>query len=68
MNQQFQSWRTEKGQTRWLMKLVEAMERFSSPQWRARPIDPLELAAIRAQLARSAQAYPLYGSRFTLQN
>jgi hypothetical protein len=67
MNQQLQSWRTGKGQTLWLMKLVEAMERLSSPEWRTRPIDRLELAAIRAQLARPATQQARI-SRFALRN
>jgi hypothetical protein len=68
MNQQFQSWRTGKGQTLWLLGLVDAMEKFSSSDWRANRIDRLELAAIRAQLARPATAYPAHISRFSLRN
>ena len=36
----------------WLSMLVEAMERFSAPEWRNAPCDAMELAALRAQLAR----------------
>lgn len=47
--------------------LVEAMEKFSRPEWRAVPCDERDLAALRAQLARPAAAYPAYGSRFSLR-
>jgi len=63
-----QSWRTGKGQTAWLSRLIEAMEKFSRPEWRARPLDRLELAAVRARLAQPAMAYPAYASRFSLRN
>jgi hypothetical protein len=68
MSRQTQSWRTGNGQTAWLSRLIEAMEKFSRPEWRARPIDRLELAAVRARLARPATAYPAYPSRFSLRN
>jgi hypothetical protein len=61
-----QSWRTAKTQTLWLSMLVDAMEKFSRPEWRARPCDRLELAAVRAHLARPAA--PAYVSRFNLRN
>ena len=65
MNQQLPSWRTAKGQTLWLAMLIEAMEKFSRPERRARPVDRLELAAVRARLAQPATAY---ASRFALRN
>ena len=68
MNQQLPSWRTAKGQTLWLSKLIEAMEKFSRPEWRSRPVDQLELVAVRARLAQPAIAYPAYASRFSLRN
>jgi hypothetical protein len=68
MNQQLQSWRTGKGQTLWLLRLVDAMEKFSSPEWRAHPIDRLELAAIRARLTHPASAHQPYASRLGLRN
>jgi hypothetical protein len=68
MDQQIQSWRTGRGQTLWLSMLVEAMERFSAPEWRNVPRDAVELAALRAQLARPAAPYPMFGSRFSLRN
>jgi hypothetical protein len=68
MNEQLQSWRTGKGQTLWLSRLVDAMEKFSGSDWRGHRIDRLELAALRAQLARPATAYPAYASRFSLRN
>jgi len=67
MNEQLQSWRSGKGQTLWLLRLVDAMEKFSDPQWRAHRPDRIELAAIRAQLAR-VTAYPAQASRFSLRN
>jgi hypothetical protein len=68
MGQQHQSWRTGSGQTLWLSRLVDAMEKFSRPEWRAIPCDRLELAAVRAQLARPAAPYPVYVSHFSLRN
>jgi hypothetical protein len=65
MKQQLPSWRSAKGQTLWLAMLVEAMEKFSRPEWRARPVGRLELAAVRARLAQPAMAY---ASRFSLRN
>jgi hypothetical protein len=44
------------------------MEKFSRPEWRALPLDRLELAAVRARLAQPAMAYPAYVSRFSLRN
>jgi hypothetical protein len=68
MSSQLPTWRTEKGQTLWLSMLIEAMEKFSRPEWRERPVDRLEHAALRARLARPAMAYPAYASRFSLRN
>jgi len=68
MSRQLQSWRTGKGQTAWLSRLIEAMEKFSRPEWRARPVDQLELAAVRGRLAQPAMAHPAYASRFSLRN
>ena len=68
MSQQRQSWRAAQGEKLWLSMLVDAMEKFSRPEWRALPCSRLELAAVRAQLARPAAAYPAYGSRFSLRN
>jgi hypothetical protein len=68
MGQQLQSWRTVSGQTLWLSMLVDAMEKLSRPEWRAVPCDRLELAALRAQLARPAAAYSAYASHFSLRN
>jgi hypothetical protein len=68
MSSQLPTWRTEKGQTLWLSMLIEAMEKFSGPEWRARPVDRLEHVALRARLARPAMAYPASASRFSLRN
>jgi hypothetical protein len=68
MSQQLPSWRTEKGQTLWLSMLIEAMEKFSRPEWRARPVDQLERAALRARLGKPAISRHTYASRFSLRN
>jgi hypothetical protein len=68
MNQQLPSWRTQSGQTLWLSNLIAAMEKLSRSEWRARPLDPLELAAVRAHLARPAMVHSTCGSRFSLRN
>jgi hypothetical protein len=68
MSQQLPSWRTGKDQTLWLSRLIEAMEKFSRAEWRSRPVDRLELAAVRARLALPASAYSSYASRFSLRN
>jgi hypothetical protein len=68
MGQQLQPWRSEKGQTRWLSMLIDAMEKVSRPEFRAVPCDRSVLAAVRAQLARPASPYALGASRFSLRN
>jgi len=68
MGQQLQSWRTGSGQALWLSMLVDTMEKFSRPEWRAVPCGDVELAAVRAQLAQPAAAYPAYASCFSLRN
>jgi hypothetical protein len=68
MNQQLQPWRTGRAQTLWLLRLVEAMEKISSADWRTHRIDRVELAAFKAQLARAATGHPVYGSRFIPRN
>jgi hypothetical protein len=68
MSSQLPTWRTEKGQTLWLSMLIEAMEKFSRAEWRSRPVDRLELAAVRSRLAQPATAYSSYASRFSLRN
>jgi hypothetical protein len=68
VNQQLPTWQTAKGQTAWLSRLIEAMEKFSRPEWRACPVDPLELVAMRARLARPAMIHRAYGSRPSLRN
>jgi hypothetical protein len=66
MSQQLPSWRTEKGQTLWLSRLIEAMEKFSRPDWRARPVDRRERVALVARLGQPAMA--CRASRFGLRN
>jgi len=68
MSQQLPEWRTSNGQTAWLSRLIDAMEKFSRPEWRSRPVEPLELLATRARLARPALLHPAYGSHFSLRN
>lgn len=68
MNHQLSSWQTQSGQTLWLSSLIAAMERVSRPEWRAAAVDPLELVAVRAHLARPAMVHSAGGSRFSLRN
>jgi hypothetical protein len=68
MGQQLQSWRSGTGQNSWLSRLVDAMEKFSRPEYRAVACDPLVRAALSAQLARPAAPYAHGASRFSLQN
>ena len=68
MGQQLQRWEPGTGEKLWLSMLIEAMEKFSRPEWRARPVDRLEYVALRARLARPAMAYPAYASRLSLRN
>jgi hypothetical protein len=68
MSQQLSTWQTATGQTYWLSRLIDAMEKFSRAEWRAHPVDPRELQAIRARLAQPALLHPAYGSRFSLRN
>jgi hypothetical protein len=68
MSRQLPSWRTGNGQTAWLTRLIEAMEKFSRPEWRALPPDRRELATVRARLAQPAMAHPAAASRFGLRN
>ena len=68
MSQQLSSWRTQKDQTLWLSILIDEMEKFSRPEWRSRPVDRRELAALSARLGRPAMAHPAYASRFSLRN
>lgn len=71
MDQQFSqqsSWRSGKGQTLWLTRLIDTMEKLSRPEKRALPVDRRELKAVRAHLSRPAAAFPAYGSRFSLRN
>jgi hypothetical protein len=68
MNQQLPSWRSQRSQTLWLSRLIEAMEQLSRPERRARPVGSLELVAARARLAQPAVAHPAYRSYFSLRN
>jgi hypothetical protein len=69
MSQQFPSWRTQKDQTQWLSMLIGAMEKFSRPEWRGRPVDRRQRRALRARLARPAMTCPAaHASRFRLPN
>ena len=68
MSQQLQPWKTGRAQTLWLLRLVEAMEKISSADWRTHGIDRVELAACKAHLTRAATGRPVYGSCFSLRN
>ena len=48
--------------------LIDTMEKISRPEFRSVPCDRTVLAAVRAQLARPASAYPHYASHFSLRN
>jgi hypothetical protein len=49
-----------------LSVLIDTMEAIAQPEVRARPHDPLLLAAVRAQLAQPAISYG--ASAFSLRN
>jgi hypothetical protein len=68
MNQQLQPGKAGRVQTLWLLRLVDAMEKISSADWRTQQIDRVELAAFQAHLARAATGHLVYGSRFSLRN
>jgi hypothetical protein len=68
MGQQIQSWRSGDGGKLWLSRLIDAMEKISRPEFPSLPCDRSVLAAVSAQLARPASAYPHYGSHFSLRN
>lgn len=65
---QLPSWRSQRSQTLWLSRLIEAVEQISRPERRARPVGSLELLAVRARLAQPAATHPAYRSRFSLLN
>jgi hypothetical protein len=68
MSQPIPSWRTDQGQTLWLSRLIETMEKFSRPDWRSRPVDRLDRIAMVARLGQPAMAYATFTSRFNLRN
>ena len=72
MVQQAGVWRSADGERRWLSKLIGAMERVSSPEFRATPRDPKIMSALRVQLARPVSPYPYWyaptGADFSLRN
>jgi len=68
MGQQLRSWRSGDGETRWLSTLVDTMEMISRRDLRDAPCDRRVLAALRAQLARSASPYAIGTSHFSLRN
>jgi hypothetical protein len=68
MGQRIQPWRSGDGSKLWLSMLIDTMEKISRPEFRSVPCDRTVLAAVRAQLARPASAYPHYASHFSLRN
>jgi hypothetical protein len=68
MGQRIQPWRSRDGSKLWLSMLIDTMEKISRPEFRSVPCDRTVLAAVRAQLARPASAYPHYASHFSLRN
>ncbi len=55
-NKGLQAWRSGKGERQWLSRLIETMEQIARPDVRARPVDRLVLAKVRAQLGRLASS------------
>jgi hypothetical protein len=68
MSLQLPVWRSATSQTVWLSRLIDAMEKFSRPEWRSMPVDGVELASVRARLARPAMVYPIYANPLGLKN
>ena len=68
MGQQLQPWRSGNGEKLWLSMLIDAMEEVSRPEFRRVSCDRSMLAAVSAQLAQPASAYPYYASHFSLRN
>jgi hypothetical protein len=68
MGQQLRPRRSENGRDLWLSMLIDAMEEASRPEIRAMRCDIALLAAVKAQLARSASPRTCYASGFSLRN
>ena len=68
MGQQLQQWRSAGGEKLWLSMLIDAMEEVSRPELRSRPCDRQVVAAMYAQLSRSAVPYAHQGSDFGLRH
>ncbi|MCA1452318.1 hypothetical protein I6F35_03680 [Bradyrhizobium sp. BRP22] len=68
MSQRFHIRRSEQDDRRWLSMLIDAMEETARPEIRNVPCDKQARAAVEAQLARPAVAYPWYGSFFSFFN
>jgi hypothetical protein len=69
MGQPVQVWtdgKTRDGERVWLSTLVDAMERLSRPELRAKPCDGVALEKLRAQLALPASIR--FVSPFSLRN
>ena len=67
MAQQLRTWRSEGGDRRWLVALVDAMEDAARPEPR-RPFEPTLIAAVSAHLARPTSVPAYYGSAYSLRN
>jgi hypothetical protein len=59
MGQRLQPWRSGDGERLWLSMLIDAMEEVSRPEFRSVSCGRSVLAAVSAQLAQPASAYPL---------
>jgi biotin-(acetyl-CoA carboxylase) ligase len=68
MGQRLQPWRSGDGERLWLSMLIDAMEEVSRPEFRSVSCGRSVLAAVSAQLAQPASAYPYYASHFSLRN
>jgi hypothetical protein len=68
MGQQLQPRRSGEGERLWLSMLIEAMEKFSRPEFPSLPCDRTVLATVKAQLARPSAPYCYRASPFSLRN
>jgi hypothetical protein len=68
MGQALHTWRSGSEQRAWLSMLIDAFEEVSRPEMQAVACDSHVLAALRAQLARSASVYGPYASPYGLRH
>lgn len=68
MGQALHTWRSGSEQRAWLSMLIDTYEEVSRPELRAVPCDSQVLAALRAQLARPANAFGSSASPYGLRH